>query len=216
MTHGTQGARIKICGVTNPEDARIALAAGAGVLGFNLYPRSKRYITLDALAAWLPAVPGEYLRVAVMVNPSLEEVAQARNLVDVVQLHGQESPDFCHEAAESGRIWKALPLTPGLDPAVAAGYGAEALVIDTSVPGAFGGTGKLIDLDLAADFVTRGARLTVWLSGGLDAGNVAEAIGKVRPYGVDVASGVEAAGNPRRKDEARVRRFVEEALTAMA
>jgi phosphoribosylanthranilate isomerase len=200
--------RVKICGITNPDDARVAIEAGADALGFNLFPGSKRHVRLEEIVPWLPSLGGDALKVAVMVNPTPEELAGARGYFDVIQLHGQETPEVCVAAAARGQVWKAFPLTAQLDAAAVARYRVDALVIDTAVPGAFGGTGTLIDLAEAARFVHAGAAYPVWLSGGLNPANVTEAIEKVRPYGVDVASGVEVAGNPRRKDPALVRAFV--------
>jgi len=200
----TPSLRVKICGITNRDDALVAIDAGADALGFNLFPGSKRRVRIEEVAPWLPALGPDVVRVAVMVNPAAEEIAAARPLFDVLQLHGQETPEVCAEAAIAGLVWKAFPLADGLD---ATPYPADAILIDSSVPGAFGGTGALIDLDRAALFVRASLR-PVWLSGGLSPDNVFAAVAKVRPHGVDVASGVEFPGNPRRKDPARVRAFV--------
>jgi phosphoribosylanthranilate isomerase len=208
--------RVKICGITNPGDARIALEAGADALGFNLYPGSKRFVRMEEILPWLASLGGDAVKVAVMVNPTEAEIAGARAHFDVIQLHGQETPAQCAAAAAGGHIWKAFPLTAELDADAVTACRAVALVIDSSVPGAFGGTGKLIDLAEAARFVQACHGLPVWLSGGLSPANVREAIEKVKPYGVDVASGVEAVGNPRRKDAARVRAFVAAARNAVA
>lgn len=200
--------RVKICGITNEEDARIALDAGADALGFNLYPGSKRHVPLAAILPWLPSLGTGALRVAVMVNPELDEISRARPYFDVIQLHGQESAALCTEAFASGATWKAFPLTPALDSEAIAPYHAHAILIDSSVPGQFGGTGVKIDLDQAARFTQSSLQRPVWLSGGLDPENVAEAISRVRPFGVDVASGVERSGDPRRKDATRLHAFV--------
>ncbi len=206
--------RVKICGITNREDAMAAIDAGADALGFNLFPGSKRHLPVEELLQWLPGLPGAVIRVAVMVNPSIEEIVRAQTFFDVIQLHGQEAPAFCSEAAASGAIWKAFPLAEGLDAAAVAPFQAGAILIDSSVSGAFGGTGVLIDLDRAALFVRALPDRLVWLSGGLNPGNVAEAVWKVRPFGVDVAGGVEVQGNPRRKDCGRVRAFIAAARQA--
>ncbi len=209
--------RVKICGITNRDDALAAIDAGADALGFNLFSGSKRHLRIEELIPWLPSLKGDTLRVAVMVNPSIEEILRARPLFDAIQLHGQESAAFCARAATTGILWKAFPLTEHLDAAGVAPFQAGAVLIDTSVPGAFGGTGVLIDLDRAALFVRAAAASAsrpVWLSGGLDPGNVAEAVERVRPFGVDAASGVEIPGNPRRKDLARVRAFIAAARNA--
>jgi len=200
--------RVKICGITNQADAVAALAAGADALGFNLFSGSRRHIPMDDLIQWLPSLGGSALRVAVMVNPSIEEIRRAQPLFDAIQLHGQETPALCAEAASTGTLWKAFPLAAGFDAAAVAPFQAHALLIDSWASGAFGGTGALIDLDRAAFFVRACPDRPVWLSGGLNPGNVAEAVEKVRPFGVDVASGVEAPGNCRRKDSTRIRAFI--------
>jgi len=209
-----QPIHVKICGITNREDASAAIDAGADALGFNLYPGSKRHVPLEDLAPWLSTLGGSALHVAVMVNPSLEEIQLARPVFDVIQLHGQETIELCAAVAATGVFWKAFPLTPTLDAAGVAPFRAGAVVIDACTPDQFGGTGTLIDLDQAARFVNASPGLPVWLSGGLDPVNVARAVEKVRPYGVDVASGVEAPGNARRKDFRRVRAFIAAARQA--
>ncbi len=198
--------QVKICGLTNRDDAHAAIALGADALGFNLFPGSKRHVLLQEIAPWLSSLPGHALRVAVMVDPSVDELLWARPHFDVIQLHGNESAAFCAAAARSGPIWKAVPVSPGASGS--APPEAAALLLDSAMPGAFGGTGMLADLDRAAVFVRDFAPRPVWLAGGLDAGNVAGAILKAGPFGVDVASGVEAAGDPRRKDSERIRAFI--------
>jgi phosphoribosylanthranilate isomerase len=205
---------IKICGITNRDDAMAAIDAGADALGFNLFPGSKRHIPLEDLTGWISILSGSALRVAVMVNPVLEEIRLAQSVFDVIQLHGQETPALCAAAAVAGVVWKAFPLTADLTPAAVAPFKAGALIIDSSVPGAFGGTGALIDLDQAALFVSASPGAPVWLSGGLNPANVAEAVKKVRPFGVDVSSGVEAPGNARRKDARQVQAFIAAARQA--
>jgi phosphoribosylanthranilate isomerase len=201
----SQDIQIKICGLTNREDAQAAIEAGADALGFNLWPGSKRCVDPTEIIQWLPSLPDDVLKVAVVVNPTIEEVRRCHGHFDVVQLHGQETPDFCIQAAQSGPIWKALPLSAELDPSE---YKKGDLLIDTAIPGSFGGTGIPIDFTAAADFVHRNPARPIWLAGGLTPENVADAVRTVRPFGVDVASGVEFSGNPRRKDPARIRAFI--------
>ena len=202
------GLPVKICGITNRADAEAALEAGADALGFNLYPGSKRHVRIEEIAGWVRALPAGARRVAVMVNPTLREARRAQDLFDVVQLHGEESLEFCAELAAFGPIWKAIALRADLDANARIDFPAEALLLDAFVPGAFGGTGQLIDIARAADFIARHPDRRVWLSGRLDRGNVAEAVRRAAPYGVDVASGVQTEGNPRRKDAARVEAFI--------
>jgi phosphoribosylanthranilate isomerase len=205
--------RVKICGITNREDALAAVEAGADALGFNLFPGSRRHVRIEDIAPWLPALAGQALRVAVMVNPSIEEVLRVRPHFDAIQLHGQETPALCAAAAAAAILWKAFPLTQDLD---VTPFHAHAILIDSSVPGAFGGTGALIDLDRAALFVQSNLDRPIWLSGGLNPANVAAAVEKVRPHGVDVATGVEVPANPRRKALPLLRAFVAAARRAAA
>ena len=211
--------RVKICGITNYDDAAAAIDAGADALGFNLFAGSRRYVELEALTPWISSLGGSAVRVAVMVNPSIEEIRSVQPFFDAIQLHGQETPALCAEAVAGGVLWKAFPLSAGLEAAAAvvAPFRAHAFVIDSAPSGAFGGfggTGVLIDLHRAALFIRACPGRPVWLSGGLNPDNVAEAVEKVRPYGVDVAGGVEAPGNSRRKDAARVRAFIAAARAA--
>jgi phosphoribosylanthranilate isomerase len=208
---------VKICGITNRADALTAVDAGADALGFNLFAGSKRHAPLAELMEWLPSIKRSgALRVGLMVNPSVDDLAEALPFFDVLQLHGKETPALCAAAAAIFPVWKAFPLDENLDEAAVAPYKAHAILIDTSLPGAFGGTGVLIDLDQAARFVRACPDRQVWLSGGLNPGNVAAAVEKVRPHGVDVSSGVEVPGNPRRKDPARIRAFITAARGAAA
>jgi phosphoribosylanthranilate isomerase len=206
--------RVKICGITNRNDALAAIDAGADALGFNLFPGSKRHVSLMDLTLWIPSIKA--LRVALMVNPSIEEIVEASPYFDVIQLHGHETSSLSARAAEMGAVWKAFPLDENLDERIIAPYQAQALLIDTSLPGAFGGTGVLIDLDKAALFVKSVPGRQVWLSGGLTPENVAAAVQKVRPHGVDVSTGVEVPGNPRRKDPTRISAFIAAVRSASA
>ncbi len=207
--------RIKICGITNRIDAEIAIEAGVDALGFNLYPGSKRFINLKSEVSWIRSLSPFVTRVAVMVNPSRDELENVVHepAIDQIQFHGNESPEFLSAYAERG-----IPFLK----AIAAGhegalenvesFGAAGILLDAFVSGQFGGTGRLVDLDLSARFVAANPEVPVILSGGLNPSNVAEAILRVKPFAVDVATGVEAIGNPRKKDESLVRRFVSEAL----
>jgi phosphoribosylanthranilate isomerase len=209
--------RVKICGITNCGDALAAMDAGADAVGFNLFAGSKRHVPLADLMRWLPSIQRpDVLWVGLMVDPSIEEIAEALPFFDAIQLHGRETPALCAAAAAIGPVWKAFPLDEHLDEAAVAPFQAQGIIIDTSLPGAFGGTGVLIDLDHAARFVSVCPGRQVWLSGGLNPGNVAAAVEKVRPHGVDVSTGVEIPGNPRRKDPARIRAFIAAAHQASA
>lgn len=213
----TARTRVKICGVTSRADAEAAIEAGADALGFNLWPGSKRYVELDSAASWIGDLPPFVTRVAVMVNPRLLEVQSvlASPCIDLVQLHGHEDEAFCASVARFGRRFvKAIALRDSASLRDAGRYSTREFLLDAFVPGAFGGTGTKINLELAAGFIASHPGLHVILSGGLTPENVAEAIRRTRPIAVDVASGVEVTGDPRRKDRAKLRAFLAAAQSA--
>jgi phosphoribosylanthranilate isomerase len=204
----TNHVRVKICGITNRDDALAAIACGADALGFNLFPGSKRHVVLDEHVAWLRTLPPFVTRVAVLVNAPLDEARRvaAHPAIDVVQLHGDEDAAYAAELVRVGRpLIKALRVRGRETLAEAAACGTPHVLLDAHVPGEFGGTGALADLDLAAEIVRTQPVLHIILAGGLDAENVAGAIARVRPFAVDVASGVEA--EPRRKDAEKMQAF---------
>ena len=194
---------IKICGITEEDDAALAVEAGANALGFNFYPHSPRYVTPERAAEIALAVRGDYLRVGVFVNASAGELRQVAEQVslDVLQLHGDQSAYL----PAPYRLWKSVdPRKPLTD---SAGQ-FEAYLLDTPSK-SFGGSGVTFPWQLAAQFPHR-----FLLAGGLDAGNVAEAIEVARPWGVDACSRIES--HPGRKDARRVREFVQAAQDAAA
>lgn len=189
---------VKICGITNREDALAAVDAGAGALGFIFYAKSPRATNVESLRHWIDQVPAHVLRIGVYVNEApalIESTAQALGL-HVAQLHGEETPAQ-HPA--TGLIWRALRVTG--DCIAQADYPADALLLDGP------GNGRTFDWKLAAGLPRR-----VVLAGGLKPGNVREAIETVRPWAVDTASGVEAS--PGRKDHAQMKKFIETALNS--
>jgi phosphoribosylanthranilate isomerase len=193
---------VKICGITNEDDARFAVSAGANALGFNFYPKSPRYITPRHAREIVAAVPGDYLKAGIFVNapePELFEIAGQVPL-DVVQLYG----DRC-ALPMALRIWRAIAATGA--PADTNGA-IEAYLLDSPAPD-YGGTGQTFDWTVAARFPHR--RL---IAGGLDASNVAEAIRIASPWGVDACSRLESS--PGKKDAQRVRDFVRAALAAVS
>jgi phosphoribosylanthranilate isomerase len=204
------GARpfvIKICGVTTPEDARLAVDAGAGAIGVNLWPASKRYVDDAEARAVLAAIPAGVLKVGVFVNAAPSDVAAriAALGLDRAQLHGDEAPaDF---AAQRERLVRVVRVRDEASFAGAAGWDAPLYLYDAMVDG-YGGAGVTAPWALVA----RLARRPFLLAGGLTPDNVAAAIAATRPDGVDVASGVESA--PRRKDPERLRLFIERARAA--
>lgn len=205
--------RVKICGVTNREDALAAIELGADALGFNLFPGSKRFIEIDRKAAWIQALPPFVTRVAVLVNVPLEEARRVaeRPEIDLVQFHGDEDAAYCREFSRLGRSFvKAVRLRDAASVEMADRFSTPHVLLDACAGAAFGGTGALVDLALAAECVRRHPALRIILAGGLKPENVRGAVRAVRPYAVDVASGVEADGDPRRKSVDRMGRFFAE------
>jgi len=201
--------RVKICGLTNEEDARQAIELGADALGFNLWPGSQRCIELDREAAWMRDLPPLVTRVAVLVNATLDEAQRVATHpgIDLVQFHGDEEESYCAAFAKTGRPFiKALRIRDAASLEKLEQFSTPHVLLDAAAGGAYGGTGTRIDPALAAEAVRRFPRLKIILAGGLTPDNVGEAVRSVRPYAVDVASGVES--QPRRKDYAKLARFI--------
>ena len=208
---GTRGSRVavKICGITSVEDGLLAARSGADAIGLVLWPESRRAVDLKAAREIADALPPLVHRVGVFVNPTRADVERAVEEIglDVVQLHGDESPEFCRDLRP--RVLKAIRVGPGFDAGEALRFenAAGGVLLDTrsEEPGAPpGGTGRAFDWTLARQ-VRENARYLV-LAGGLNPENVGRAVAAVEPDAVDVSSGVESS--PGRKDPARVRAFV--------
>ena len=195
---------LKICGITNQEDASAAIGGGANAIGFNFYPRSPRYIAPERAAEI--ASPG-VRRVGVFVNESpahVEAVARLASL-DVAQLHGDEQPSDYPAAVT---VWKAARVSAGFDIASYAGSSAEALLLDGPAGELYGGAGQPFDWRLALE-----SSLRIILAGGLDAGNVAAAVALAHPWGVDACSRIESV--PGRKDLKKMNDFLQAAKAAL-
>ncbi len=208
----TSRVRVKICGITSLEDACAAVASGASALGFNLYPGSKRYINLETNACWMVQVPPLVTKVAVVVNLPLERALEvaAHPAVDLIQFHGDEDSEYCAQFAQSGRPFvKALRLRGEREVEEANLYSTPFVLVDAASGAAYGGTGSAVNLQLAVRVRERHPDLRLILAGGLGPGNVGEAVAVVKPYAVDVASGVEVSAP--RKDGELMRRFVQAA-----
>jgi phosphoribosylanthranilate isomerase len=187
---------VKICGLTNREDALAAVEAGAKAVGFIFYDKSPRAVTAEKIETFVQDLPKDVWKVGVFVDESpakIEEIA-ARVGLDVAQLHGAETPD---QHPRSLRVWKAFRVTEGF--VSQASYPAEAVLLDGP------STGNPFDWSLAADFPGK-----LIVAGGLDENNVHEAVTRAQPWGVDVSSRIEAS--PGKKDHARMKRFIEAAL----
>jgi len=200
--------RVKICGITNLEDAAAAVEAGADALGFVFYGNSPRYISPKDARSIISELPPFVTVVGVFVD---EEAGRVREIaagagLGVVQLHGHETPDYCADMGLS--VIKALRVRGERDILEMASYNVAAFLLDTYKKGQMGGTGEVFDWDLAVKAVGEG-RGPVILSGGLSPENVAGAVEKVGPYAVDVSSGVESS--PGIKNKELVRSFIREA-----
>lgn len=199
--------KVKICGITNLDDALAAVDAGADALGFNFAEEAKakqRYISPRDADRIMEKLPPFIVTVAVFVNPTAAELNQC--VMDRFQFHGEESEEFVGSYGE--RAIKALRMGPDFTPALANRYSVGAILLDAYDPNARGGTGKTVDWQRAREATAR-IDTPVILAGGLTPENVAEAVRMVRPYGVDVSGGVEK--EPGKKDHGKIRRFIHEA-----
>lgn len=198
--------KIKICGITNRADAQLAVELGADALGFVFYPKSPRYIKVSAAADICNELPPFVTKVGVFVDELEYEIekALAECLLTALQFHGDEPPGFCQKFA--AKSIKAIRVRDEASLRAAVEYDVDALLLDTYTETERGGTGKTFDWSLALKAKELLAPAII-LSGGLTTGNVQEAIRRVRPYAVDVSSGVER--EPGKKDPEKLRRFIE-------
>ena len=200
--------RVKICGITNWTDARLAVKAGADALGFNFYRKSPRYIAPDEARTIAKRLPRRVVLVGVFVNTSANEVLRvARNVdLNVVQLHGEESPTEVQRIGESYPVVKAFRVGPGFNVGRLARYGsASAFLLDGFDRQHRGGTGKTFRWSVARAAKKYG---TIIVAGGLNSENIARAIREAQPFGVDVCGGVES--RPGKKDAKRLRALMDE------
>ena len=197
--------RVKICGIRTSEEAAAALECGADALGFNFWPGSPRYISPDSARDIMSRLHPLASRIGVFVNEDADTVRTVFHSLGLsaVQLHGDESPEYCRNLA-GPKIIKALRVGPEFDPGSITAYAASAILLDASVRGSYGGTGRSFDWNAA---IESKSYAPVILAGGLTIENVEEAIRTVRPMAIDVCSGVEA--EPGRKDPRKLERFME-------
>lgn len=204
--------RIKICGITRPEDADQALAFGADTIGCVFHTKSARHVTIEIASEISTVVAGSSTLVGLFVDPTEEQVRAVLDRVelDVLQFHGQESPAFCEQFNRP--YLKAIAMSADVDlTAINRAYGAaRGLLLDSARDGQFGGTGHQFDWA----WVPAGLEKRLMLAGGLTAENVGEAIRQVRPAAVDVSSGVEREKGV--KDSDRMRAFIKAALPEMS
>jgi phosphoribosylanthranilate isomerase len=198
--------KIKVCGITRLEDAELAIGLGAWAVGFILWPESKRYADPAVVAGIVPRIRRKVETVGVFVNQTIDEIAESVDTLGIthVQLHGDEGPSFCSAVSQrtGAKVIKAMRIGHAADLRELERFHTEFHLMDTSIEGLYGGTGKTWDWKLVAN---RRNKVPLLLSGGLTADNVADGIAAVRPWGVDVASGVEAS--PGIKDPAKLEAF---------
>jgi phosphoribosylanthranilate isomerase len=196
---------IKICGITNIDDALAAVAAGADALGFNFYRPSPRYITPQSAREIVEQLPASILTVGVFVNDESAADIAAEAGVTALQLHGDESPGYCRELAADRYVIKALSVSNEFDVDSVKTYKTEAIMLDTRHNYLRGGTGQVFDWSIAQQVSHLIPKL--FLAGGLAPENVAAAIETVRPYAVDACSALE--DKPGKKNHARMRAFID-------
>jgi len=202
-----KGAQVKICGITSAKDARGVVAAGADALGINFWPKSKRYISMESARAWLPDVP--VTRVGVFVNATLAEITATveSGLIDIAQLHGDETPEFAQALADRGvSVIKALGVKDETSLTGLEEFPGQGILLDAYCPVEYGGSGETFDWDLARKIVVENPDRRVVLAGGLNPENITAAVEAVRPAAVDIASGVELS--PGVKDLEKVAQLI--------
>lgn len=208
-------AKVKVCGLTRPEDARLAVEQGAWAIGMVFHPDSPRHVDVERAAEIATAFRRRCQVVGVFVNSPLDDILRILGSVPLtmIQLHGDEGPSYCAEAGRRSGLGviKAVRARDVQAVRALSAYKTAFHMIDAYVPGSFGGTGERFDWELA---VARPADTPLILSGGLTAENVAEALAVTRPYAVDVSSGVESS--PGVKDSYRLQAFFEAVQNAAA
>lgn len=215
--------RIKICGITNVNDALMAARAGADAVGLNFFNKSRRFVKPEVAREIVSAMPADVFKVGVFVNHDAEQIATIANNVglDCVQLHGDEHPELLSQLPSDVRIIRAHRCGPGgltvlakfLEECRTAGRSPDAVLLDADAGVEFGGTGQVADWSRIESERLLLSGLPLILAGGLTPENVGAAIAAVRPTGVDVASGVER--EPRRKSPDRVTAFIAAAKQAL-
>lgn len=200
--------KVKICGITNLEDALLSAKAGADALGFNFYGKSPRYIAPEKAREICAELPREILKVGVFVNESLNKIIEIFETVklDAVQLHGDENAEFVRQIKErfSGEVIKALRVSENFHPEDVLQFEADAILLDAFSKQEYGGTGETFDWEMAKKVQEIFPRM--YLAGGLSPENVGSAILKVKPFAVDACSLLEKEKGI--KDSQRVRGFL--------
>jgi len=196
--------KVKICGITNYEDAVAALNLGADLLGFNFYRKSPRYIQPAKAVEIINRLPGFIDLAGVFVNESLEQIHETRNLcqLDWIQLHGDEDPEFCKEfLSHDVKVMKAIRVKDQEDIKKADDFFTDAILLDAFDPEKYGGTGLTFDWNVIGHIGKR-----IFLAGGINPDNAARAV-ELGVYGIDVCSGIEA--KPGKKDHEKMKKLFE-------
>lgn len=201
-------AKVKICGITNYEDAAHAAILGADYIGFNFYKLSPRHVDESEVKKFIGRLPKNVKKVGIFVNHKIGDIKKiSKNLeLDLIQLHGDEIPDYCSKlkGETKKQIIKAFRIKDKKDINKMKSYNVDYLMFDANKEGMFGGTGKIFDWK-----IIKGINKPFFLSGGLNPKNVKEAIRIAKPYAVDAASGIEI--NPRKKDYKKMMMFIDAA-----
>jgi phosphoribosylanthranilate isomerase len=204
MTAAMVSMKIKICGITNLDDAKLAIALGADMLGFNCYPQSPRYVPLEKTEEIIRQIPTFMDTVAVFVNPSPTALKQVieKGFFNWIQLHGDETPEFCRSLSwTNARIIKAIRVQSAEDIRTADKYPVDAILLDAFDRTLYGGTGKTFDWSLVGHLYRR-----VFLAGGITPDNVVGTL-ELGVYCIDVCSGIES--EPGKKDPQKMRLLFE-------
>ncbi|MBA2494606.1 MAG: phosphoribosylanthranilate isomerase [Acidobacteria bacterium] len=200
--------KVKICGITNLEDALLSAKFGADALGFNFFDKSPRYIAPENVREIIEQLPKEVLKVGIFVNESLENIVEIAEIAkfDAIQLHGEETPEFvCRVKAKTNlEIVKAFRVLPEFTPENVLQYEVDAILLDAYNPKEHGGTGETFDWEIAKKIKKLVPKM--YLAGGISADNVSQAIEKVSPFAVDVCSSVEKERGL--KDSQKVKNFI--------
>ncbi len=202
--------RVKVCGITGADDAQMAADMGAAAVGFIFYPGSRRHIEPSAAGRAASVLPSKVVKAGVFVNQDIGFIVSAAETagLDLVQVHGDETPEFCKGIPVP--YMKAVRVKNRDSLKEIDLYDSNFVLLDTFADRQFGGTGRVFDWDLLNNLDLKGKNL--FLSGGLNSGNVAAAVKAARPYAVDVCSGVEKKAGV--KDPEKLRRFMEEVQIA--
>lgn len=196
--------KVKICGLTNYDDAAAAIDMGADMLGFNFYPKSPRYITPEKAAKIIRKLPAFTDIVGVFVNEPIDKIHEAKNLcnLDWVQLHGDEDPAFCNQfRTDDVKIMKAIRVKDQADVESAESFFTDAILLDAFNPKKYGGTGISFDWNIIGHIGKR-----IFLAGGINPDNAAKAV-ELGVYGIDICSGIEI--RPGKKDKRLMRKLFE-------